>query len=293
MDAGNFCFINESYFDRFEDSGLMMNHVRGERSGYRPYYVAFRDKNNPEIYWAIPLSSNYEKYNAIRKDRVAKNSQGRCDTIQFAKFMNKDNAFLIQNMCPVTEDYIVNTWIRPNGTTVAINSNAHKRISTAASRVLRKVQHGAKIVFPDIISICDALNAEIRLEQALPVLKANPTLLSNLFVKNTARGIKTVSLEVVGSTGAGLKLFEIDTSKEGGHHTKTTAISDAHFIDRLMDVLETNWDKSIEKDSELPKSDRDGFEDALDRAEIKAAEENFDLRIDRIGEHGSRDPTSL
>ncbi len=36
-----------------------------EQGNYHPHYYAIQDKQNPELYWMIPISSQAEKYKGI------------------------------------------------------------------------------------------------------------------------------------------------------------------------------------------------------------------------------------
>ena len=58
---------------------------------------------NSAIFWMIPVSSRYAKFQCIYEKQVKK--YGRCTKIVLGKCGGKDAAFLIQNAFPVTADY--------------------------------------------------------------------------------------------------------------------------------------------------------------------------------------------
>lgn len=56
------------------------------------------------LYWLIPFSSQVSKFKKIHASKAAK--YGKCDTIIFGDILGYEKDFLIQNMCPVTKEYI-------------------------------------------------------------------------------------------------------------------------------------------------------------------------------------------
>lgn len=78
--------------------------LKGNKQGNRPHYYCFEDDESG-IYWIIPLSSRVSKYKKIieKKEKTGK----KCDILHIAKLDNdKESVFLIQDMFPITEDYI-------------------------------------------------------------------------------------------------------------------------------------------------------------------------------------------
>lgn len=150
MDTGHFYFIDDKYFVDFPDGNLMRNHetVNGVIHD-RPCLYAFKDKNTG-IYWAIPFSSKVAKYKSIYNKKVEK--RGICDTIDFGYVLGYEKAFLIQNMCPFTDDYIRNEYIS-NGSPVQLDYNTQKRIIGKAVKVLRLHRQGKPLIFPDVLKI--------------------------------------------------------------------------------------------------------------------------------------------
>ena len=103
MQKGHFYYIDDQYFIDFPDKFLMKNKEKiGNQFHDRPCFFSFQDEKTG-IYWLIPFSSQIEKYKKIYNDKMKRH--GKCDTIVFCKVLGHEKAFLIQNMCPVTNDY--------------------------------------------------------------------------------------------------------------------------------------------------------------------------------------------
>ena len=77
----------------------------------RPCFYTFQD-NSTGIYWMIPFSSQVSKFKKIYNSKIQKYKC--CDTIAFGEVLGHEKAFLIQNMCPITSEYIKNEYIDSN-----------------------------------------------------------------------------------------------------------------------------------------------------------------------------------
>jgi len=154
-----FCFLQDQYFIDFPDKGLMRNHVQiNGRRHDRPCYFWMRDNKNQDILWLIPISTKVQKYTNIMNKKI--NRYGSCDTIVIGKVAGRDHAFLIQNMCPVTANYIQNQYVL-NGYPVRITTNLQQEIHTKAQRTLKKYEKIKTIIFPDIDKIKTVLIAQL------------------------------------------------------------------------------------------------------------------------------------
>ena len=100
MDKGHFYYINDQYFIDFPDTMLMKNKetISGQPHD-RPCFYAFEDQRTG-LYWLIPFSSQVAKYRRYYNTKLQKYKC--CDTITFGEVLGREKAFLIQNMCPVT-----------------------------------------------------------------------------------------------------------------------------------------------------------------------------------------------
>ncbi|SFM38529.1 type III toxin-antitoxin system CptIN family toxin [Pelosinus propionicus] len=161
MNIGNFYFISDNYFTDFPDDKLMTNKevINGKAHG-RPCYYTIKDNKTP-FSWVIPISSQVAKYQRIYDDKVKKN--GSCDTIHFGHVLGEMRAFLIQNMCPVTNEYISNQYINSStGTPVVISKKLADEVEHKARKILRLHRRGIKLIFPDVSAIETALLAKIQ-----------------------------------------------------------------------------------------------------------------------------------
>ena len=76
-------FLSDQYYIDFPDDKLMKNKDTIDGIAHsRPCFLAFPDAKNPAIYWLVPISSRYEKYQKIAQAKIEK--YGRCNTIRFA-----------------------------------------------------------------------------------------------------------------------------------------------------------------------------------------------------------------
>ena len=101
ISAGYFYHVTDEYFAMAGESTLMSNYENG---GYRPHFFAVRDSSNSDIFWMVPVSSQYNKYKALHDQMVAKFH--RCTKIVLGKCGGRDAAYLIQNAFPITSDYL-------------------------------------------------------------------------------------------------------------------------------------------------------------------------------------------
>ena len=117
----------------------------------RPCFFVFRDSENQDIIWLIPISSKYDKYKKIYDKNMEK--YGRCPTIRFGEVLGTQAAFLIQNMSPATEKYIHNIYLDKNDVPVTIDNRVILDVVTNAKNVLARSERGVKLIFPDVYKI--------------------------------------------------------------------------------------------------------------------------------------------
>lgn len=63
---GQFVFLTDQYYSDFGDKNISLGHNpsgSNEKSG-RPCFFAFPDPSDPKISWVVPVSSQYQKYEA-------------------------------------------------------------------------------------------------------------------------------------------------------------------------------------------------------------------------------------
>ena len=86
---------------------------------------------------------------------------GIVDTIVFGYVEGEERAFLIQNMFPTIEKFIMEKYIKQNRD-VIVNEKLNKEIQTKANKILNLVEKGYnKVVFPDIIEIKNKLLKDV------------------------------------------------------------------------------------------------------------------------------------
>ena len=134
--------------------------VNGQRHD-RPCFFALADRIFPDLFWLIPISSKLEKYHGIYNDKVEK--LGKCNTICFAEVLGHERAFLIQNMFPITKQYITDIYVdRNTSSAVTIQTEAAKNIVKNAREVLKLHNRGFHILFPDVGAIYEKLTEDMK-----------------------------------------------------------------------------------------------------------------------------------
>lgn len=153
-------FLSDQYYIDFPDDKLMKNKDTIDGIAHsRPCFLAFPDAKNPAIYWLVPISSRYEKYQKIAQAKIEK--YGRCNTIRFGTVLGRNAAFLIQNMCPVTAPYLT-AYINKKSEPVRLDNRVVADITKNAREVLAIARRGAKVIFPDVFKIYQALEASLK-----------------------------------------------------------------------------------------------------------------------------------
>jgi len=177
VEQGQFCFITDEYFTIHDKEHKLMRNreiVEGKEHG-RPCFFAFTDRKNPLIFWCVPISSQVDKYQRIYDHKLSKQkAKGiktpKCNTIRFGEVMGAKKAFLIQNMFPITQKYVDETYInRLTQQPVRIPKKSEQDIILHANEVYRLVRSGNKnLVFSDIIKTFNDLNIELSTSSPKP-----------------------------------------------------------------------------------------------------------------------------
>ena len=148
VEQGKFFFIKDEFFEIVKDKELCANKDRGIK---RPCFYCIRDSSNLDLIWFVPISSKIDKYKKIY-DKKLKNT-GVVDTIVFGYVEGEKRVFLIQNMFPTTEKYIVEKYVKQKRD-VVVNKRLNKELQSKANKILTLVEKGyKKVVFPDIMKI--------------------------------------------------------------------------------------------------------------------------------------------
>ena len=147
IEDGKFYFIKDEFFDLFKDYGLVVNKENGNK---RPCYFCFRDKFNKEIIWFVPISTKYEKYKKIYEYK--KQKQRRVYNFVFGEVVGKKAVFLIQNIFPTTEEYVLEKYITENKD-VEIALNVRNKVIAYSRQVIMKAEQGINIPFYNILDM--------------------------------------------------------------------------------------------------------------------------------------------
>lgn len=160
MNKYGFYILKDEFFTKFNDP-----YMKGNKFENRPHYYCFQDESDG-IYWVIPLSSQIKKFKAIIKSKQEKHKP--CDIIYICKLgTDKENAFLIQDMFPITEKYIKRSFDVGNKPLTLVNEKDRKIIEQKAKRILNLINHGIKFtpMQADVIKIKHALLQELKSEK--------------------------------------------------------------------------------------------------------------------------------
>ena len=155
IEEGKFYFINDEFFNIIDESLLCLNKRDGNK---RPCYYCFKDSKSQEIFWFLPISSKVEKYKKIYQEK--KQRYGKVDNIVLGYVEGEERAFLIQNMFPTLEKYIIEKYIKQKRD-VIVNKELRIELKRKANKILNLVEKGYRnLVFPDIIKIKQILENE-------------------------------------------------------------------------------------------------------------------------------------
>lgn len=152
MKESGFYIIKDQFFLDMSDP-----YLKGNKEEKRPHYYCFHDKRT-DMCWMIPMSSRISKYAKIMQEKIAHG--GRCDTLYIAKLDDgRQSVFLIQDMFPVTENYIEREYTIGKNHMVLTSEQTIKEVNKRARRVLGLLMRGYQLTptQPDIFSIMEKL----------------------------------------------------------------------------------------------------------------------------------------
>ena len=110
----------------------------------------------------IPCSSKIDKYKDIIQQKINKNKKH--DHIQIIKVNGIEQAFLFQDMFPITEKYIMNPYIKQNTFMQIKDKKKLLFIESNAMKIINLMRHGVKFTptQPDVIRIEQMLIEELQ-----------------------------------------------------------------------------------------------------------------------------------
>lgn len=147
-----FYIIKDRFFKEMNDP-----YLKGNKEANRPHYYCFKEEKTG-LYWMIPLSSRIDKYKRIINKKTSKGRQ--CDILHIMKLDNgKESAFLIQDMFPITDEYIERTYTIANNHLTITSEHSAREIEKKAKKVMRMLKRGVKFTptQPDINKIINKL----------------------------------------------------------------------------------------------------------------------------------------
>ena len=152
MKKTGFYVIKNQFFENMADP-----YLKGNKAGNRPHYYCFEDADTG-IYWMIPLSSQIDKYKRIVEK---KEKEGKpCDIIHIVKLDDsRQSAFLIQDMFPITDEYIEREYTIAGNHLMLTSEHTAKEIEQKAKKVMGMLKRGVKFMptQPNVIAILEKL----------------------------------------------------------------------------------------------------------------------------------------
>jgi hypothetical protein len=151
MQTNHFYFVKDIYFSKFPDPYLLPNKDReGDILHGRPCFYSFQDMETG-LFWMVPISSKVAKYHQIYEQKMHR--YHKCLNIYFANVLGYERAFLIQNMFPITIEYIDAEYVDRMEKPVLIRADQSEELSKLVRQVIILTRQGKKIIFPDVLSI--------------------------------------------------------------------------------------------------------------------------------------------
>ncbi len=152
MKKTGFYIIKDKFFEDMPDP-----YLKGNKAGNRPHYYCLEDTSTG-IYWMIPLSSRIDKYRQImeKKEKAGK----PCDILHIVKLDDsRESAFLIQDMFPITEEYIEREYTIAGNHLILTSEHTAREIEQKARKVMGMLKRGIKFTptQPDVMAILEKL----------------------------------------------------------------------------------------------------------------------------------------
>ena len=146
--AGFSYHLKDEFFSKVKkdasDNSLMINKENGN---YRPHFYCLEDERANGLYWVVPISSKVEKYRKIQEQKIDR--FGKCNTIVIGLFAGNENAFLIQNMFPITSKYFDHLHT-VNNLPITIHNDVRANIETYVKEVISITRAGKRVLFADV-----------------------------------------------------------------------------------------------------------------------------------------------
>lgn len=158
MKKTGFYIIKDSFFNDMDEP-----YLKGNKEGNRPHYYCYKD-STMDLYWMIPLSSRIDKYKKIVENK--KKLGKPCDIIHIVKLDDdRESAFLIQDIFPITEEYILRKYTIAGNHLMLTSENEVREIERKARKVVGMLKHGIKFTptQPNVMRMLEKLTEEKRI----------------------------------------------------------------------------------------------------------------------------------
>ena len=152
MKKTGFYIIKDSFFDDMDEP-----YLKGNKEGNRPHYYCYEDSVTG-LYWMIPLSSRIDKYKKIVENK--KKAGKPCDIIHIVKLDDdRESAFLIQDLFPITEEYIQREYTVAGNHLMLTSEHVAREIEKKARKVIGMLKRGISFTptQPNVLAILEYL----------------------------------------------------------------------------------------------------------------------------------------
>lgn len=105
--------------------------------------LLFFNEINKNILWFVPVSTKIKKYKSVHN-------------FVFGKLHGKDAVFLIQNLFPTTQKYIIEKYITENKD-VVVSKNLKEKVIKEAKTIIKLAKINYNVAFYDILSMKEKL----------------------------------------------------------------------------------------------------------------------------------------
>ena len=125
---------------------------KGEK---RPHYYVLEDADG--VYWMIPMSTRVDGYRVKIDREEMKRGRGNCIYYHIGMIAGKERAFIISDMFPVTDEYILRPYTINNIPYVVKNSQLNAQLYSKAMKFIKLVEQRKMHGKHDIIGIKNKL----------------------------------------------------------------------------------------------------------------------------------------
>ncbi len=137
MTERGFYIVKDKFFKEMNDP-----YLKGNKDANRPHYYCYKEEETG-LYWMIPLSSRIEKYRKIMNKKIE--NKKPCDIIHIIKLDNgKESVFLIQDMFPITEEYIEREYTIAHNHLKVTSEHSAIEIEKKAKKIMHMLKKGIK-----------------------------------------------------------------------------------------------------------------------------------------------------